>query len=550
MRWSGAATTASLAVAVAAISFSLLNQGTLRSLYFWWGIFPVYLHYRFIQFLRRDLGLMSQERADRLYADAHDRYSGVVRDIHYALRGYYLKNAQLLSTQPDLIPQAYMQWMQRTQDNVPSEFRTAGETKEFCRRRMREERGIDFDAEFADWEERPLGVASIGQVHRCRLRRTGEWVAVKLQFDNMEQRFRADLRTLKALCAFAMPQHVTGFDEVEKNFDAEFNYEIEAANLVEVRDAVLPRWGHLVNIPRPLAEYTSRSVLVMEFLQGDSLMAGLRRHLHAVAGLLNTTAAALEAEREQQLRSRTFRYRSIEEERALFRRVRLAQRAREVLAGINPLRLLRTAPTGGRAGPGGGRSRWGTGLLDLARILETLCTVHATELFFNGAYNADCHPGNVLLLEDGRLGLLDYGQVKRMEVAHRVTYARLIVALALDRRAEVVRLHFDEVGVRTRHRNESVGYLAAAFYHDRDTEDVMGGLDPVGFMEALEAADPMVRLPEPYLLAMRGNMILRGVASVMGIKLRMRRMWLAEAQAFLRQQQKLSQQQQHRQQQQ
>jgi aarF domain-containing kinase len=33
-----------------------------------------------------------------------------------------------------------------------------------------------------------------------------------------------------------------------------------------------------------------------------------------------------------------------------------------------------------------------------------------------GAFNGDPHPGNILLLKDGRLGLIDYGQVRYMNV--------------------------------------------------------------------------------------------------------------------------------------
>jgi hypothetical protein len=41
-----------------------------------------------------------------------------------------------------------------------------------------------------------------------------------------------------------------------------------------------------------------------------------------------------------------------------------------------------------------------------------------------------CSPGNILLLEDGRLGLIDYGQVKFLTVQERKRCAQLIVNLA------------------------------------------------------------------------------------------------------------------------
>ena len=186
------------------------NEGIRRSIYFWWGIFPVYLNYRFIQLLKRDLRLISHETGERLYNDTHNRFADVVKDLHYALRGYYLKNAQVLSTQAGMLPQAYMKWMTLTQDSVPSEF-PPNKAREYTAKLMRDEMGLDFDEVFDFWEEKPLGIASIGEVHLCRLRKSQQYVALKIQFENIEQRFRSDMRTLKAFCAFAMPQHLSGF---------------------------------------------------------------------------------------------------------------------------------------------------------------------------------------------------------------------------------------------------------------------------------------------------------------------------------------------------
>ena len=48
-----------------------------------------------------------------------------------------------------------------------------------------------------------------------------------------------------------------------------------------------------------------------------------------------------------------------------------------------------------------------------------------------GTFHADPHPGNVLLLADGRLGLLDLGSVGRIDAGLRAALQRLL--LALDR---------------------------------------------------------------------------------------------------------------------
>merc|ERR1712139_546396 len=64
------------------------------------------------------------------------------------------------------------------------------------------------------------------------------------------------------------------------------------------------------------------------------------------------------------------------------------------------------------------------------RIIRTLCEVHAHQLFVDGIYNSDPHAGNVLVMEDGRLGLIDYGGVATMDKNQRKTLAKLLVAIS------------------------------------------------------------------------------------------------------------------------
>jgi ubiquinone biosynthesis protein len=64
----------------------------------------------------------------------------------------------------------------------------------------------------------------------------------------------------------------------------------------------------------------------------------------------------------------------------------------------------------------------------LARVLfDTLLG----EVMLDGVFHADPHPGNVLLLEEGQLGLLDFGSVGRIDSGLRAALQRLL--LAIDR---------------------------------------------------------------------------------------------------------------------
>ncbi|KAJ1427475.1 ABC1 family-domain-containing protein [Ochromonadaceae sp. CCMP2298] len=522
----------SLGAAGAGGGWTFGDEGTKRSLLFWSQIFPVYLHYRCYQLLNRDLGIMSEEYADQQYLKLHEKYSPRVKHIVYSMRGFYLKNAQVMSTQDDFVPAAYMHWVKDTQDNVPSEFVGAG-AREFAALQMQEEQGLAFDEVFSSWDDKPLGVASIGEVHSAVLRSTGQRVAVKLLCPGIEERFRADIKTLRSFCKLAMPQHVSAFDEIEKQFCTEFDYTAEAGNLSLVRNAVMPKWGRLVSIPEPLHQYTSKHVLVMQFLDGVKLVDGMRAQYRVLAEQRGTTLEAMEEEQAAAVRAGTFQFKSIAESKA--------ERSRQQwLCALNDFVLT--------------PSNWGimgwncsAGLLlgwaplkrtslpmELGSVLELLCQVHGNEIFEHGTFNGDPHPGNILLLTDGRLGLIDYGQVKTMSLQERTIYAKLIVAHARGDRAEVVRVHFEEQGVRTRYNNPDVAYLFSAFYNDRSTEDVCGGRNISSFIDHLQELDPMEQLPEAYIFASRVSFMMRGMAKAFGLNLRMGEMWEQEAQAFLK----------------
>ena len=205
---------------------------------FWYNIAPVYVQYRFVQFLEKDTGFISNESANQKYDALHDRHTNFIQDLVYRMRGFYLKQAQLMSTQDDFVPPQYMKWCKDTQDNVPSEFR-GSEAREYVAQKLEEELGLNFDDVFESWDDEALGVASIGEVHKAVLKGTKEVVAVKILVPGIETRFRADIRTLKAFCQLAMPQHVTAFDEIEKQFLTEFDYTEEAKNLDVVRNNVM-----------------------------------------------------------------------------------------------------------------------------------------------------------------------------------------------------------------------------------------------------------------------------------------------------------------------
>lgn len=182
----------------------------------------------------------------------------------------YVKLGQLLSSRADLLPPAYLEALSRLQNRVePFPFEEVEATIEA-------ELGVRPSKPFAELESRPLAAASLGQVHRARLR-DGRPVVVKVQRPGARERVLADLQAFHELAATVDHHTEIGrryrfgrvLDQLETSLAAELDYRQEAANL-EALGAALARFERLL-VPRPVADLTSRRVLTMERIDGTPL---------------------------------------------------------------------------------------------------------------------------------------------------------------------------------------------------------------------------------------------------------------------------------------
>ncbi len=72
---------------------------------------------------------------------------------------------------------------------------------------------------------------------------------------------------------------------------------------------------------------------------------------------------------------------------------------------------------------------------DRERLARDLLDSLLRQIVVDGVFHADPHPGNIMLLTDGRLGLIDFGAVGRLDSGLRAALQRLM--LAIDRRDPV-----------------------------------------------------------------------------------------------------------------
>lgn len=69
---------------------------------------------------------------------------------------------------------------------------------------------------------------------------------------------------------------------------------------------------------------------------------------------------------------------------------------------------------------------------DARRLADALCTSQVTAMLRGQRFHGDPHPGNVLVLEDGTVGLIDFGVTGRLDAFERAAVFQLLVAIRLE----------------------------------------------------------------------------------------------------------------------
>ena len=193
-----------------------------------------------------------------------------IRQVIEELGPTYVKIGQIASTRADIISEEILQELEKLQDNVPS-FSFAE-----VARIIEQELGSSIEAIFLTFDEKAIAAASIGQVHRAQLR-TGERVAVKVQRPDIKAMIETDLEILLDLATLAehrMPrmerlQLREVVEEFSKSLRNELDYTIEARNAEKIAKQFID--NRTVHIPTIYWDYSTRTVLTMEFVEGIKL---------------------------------------------------------------------------------------------------------------------------------------------------------------------------------------------------------------------------------------------------------------------------------------
>lgn len=180
----------------------------------------------------------------------------------------FIKFGQILSTRPDLLPNDYILELSKLQDKVPPfSFNSIQQI-------FKEDFNRSLEDSFAWVDEKPLASASVAQVHRARTF-DGEEVVLKVQRPDMEENLLRDIRLFSRIISMA-PETVKSFivdaevalAEIEKltKIELDFRNEVNALIRFRLNNEERP----VVEAPKPYLKYSSKRVLVEEYIDGIS----------------------------------------------------------------------------------------------------------------------------------------------------------------------------------------------------------------------------------------------------------------------------------------
>ncbi len=385
---------------------------------------------------RVQAAFLSEEAASRALLAIHEKSARRVRRASEELGGGFMKVGQLLSARPDVLPAVWIRELAHLQDAAPPlPFATIARVVE-------RELGRPLAELFASFDEAPLAVASIGQVHRA-VTHDGALVAVKVQRPGVERLIELDLKALglfvEAVRSMLPPADTdTILAELGTGLRAETDY-VEEARVMAFVGAFFAERG-LAAAPTPRAELSSERVLTASYFEGEKVTVVLERLL----------AARLEGDAAAEQRS-------------------------------NDL---------------------------LGRVLGA----YASQILEAGVFQADPHPGNLLVGADDELVILDYGCSRRLPPERRIAYVRLVLAF-INRDRDAMASLFDALGFRTESgRHETLHRFADALLGQLErSAHADGSVWPDADAVLAEArslldatlGDPVVQLPGDFIMMAR-----------------------------------------------
>jgi len=202
--------------------------------------------------------------------DGHGALGALGRTLRFLFEGLgatFIKVGQIISTRPDLFPAEIVGELALLQENVrPFGIRQV-------RQIIEEDLGRPLEQIFAEFDQRPVAAASVAQVHRARLKETGELVAVKVRRPSIARWAELDqsivlfvAHQIQLIPSLRMLGPVDAARQFCDAINRQLDFRIEASNNRRFRHNFkdFPE----VVFPRLYDSLCSERVLTMEFVRG------------------------------------------------------------------------------------------------------------------------------------------------------------------------------------------------------------------------------------------------------------------------------------------
>ncbi|KAH0923381.1 hypothetical protein HID58_023399 [Brassica napus] len=370
----------------------------------------IYFDYKSVQ--QREKWI-KKSKVPALWEKAHERNAKRVLNLIVELEGLWVKMGQYLSTRADVLPQAYISLLTQLQDSLPPR-----PLQEVCRT-IERELGHSMEVLFADFSDEPLATASIAQVHRATLA-NGQDVVVKVQHNGIRAIILEDLKNAKSIVdwiAWAEPQYDFNpmIDEWCKEAPRELDFNIEAENTRTVsRNLGCKKTNDQVRSDNRV------DVLIPDIIQ-------------IISADLDS---ALRLEAEQLLIPYSF------PDTYVLHLLRFPKRQSSesvlILEYMDGIRLNDVESL----------DAFG---VDKQKIVEEITRAYAHQIYVDGFFNGDPHPGNFLVSKEPphRPILLDFGLTKKLSHPLKQALAKMFLASAEGDQVALLSA-FAEMGLKLR----------------------------------------------------------------------------------------------------
>ena len=425
-------------------------------------------------------------------------------------------------------------------------------------------------------------------------------VIVKVQYPDAKWQVPADIKAVGDflnICVWAgvVDEHSArlSYDEFARQFLSELDYEHEQQNLSIIYESTLdpnaPYQKRGVIVPKVYPKYCTKSVITMEYLPGPKLEDEAKRQLallginvngnirQIVSDAAREASNVEDAETGELVRRVTRRFdgestayndkdelpydnnrenwktylskklgRFIGVD-SIFWSIRFTQRV-ILWTQVTLVRIINSTPN--LLTPAKWDD-WAKGheinTSEIERIsmtkkwIDALFDVHGHQIFNLGRFNADPHPGNLLVIEDknkttssltknvAKLGLIDFGQCKQLNNEEQVAISKLILAVANKQSNGHIANAFRELGIKT--KNDSTDFLA-------NFARLMFGEFQVEYLDhswhaKLHKSDKVLYFPKELSMVYRTSLLLRGLAMSLQINCSVSDQWKHHAQQTL-----------------